>query len=581
MRLEVVDHPLAAEQARVAHSASAAHDQERGSSTARPPIRSTTPSAPPGTRAGARPARRSPSHRAPPERRAAARHLLRARRATAQARGARELEAASRRRRCRRARACLPACEASVAGGRDERLAVHRAVPRNSLSSGMSWRSGAARTPRSRRRSCGPLPHDRDRGAGRRGLGAPRRRPTHSMPRMRGNATASPDQPRSVMYSERLSPNASTRTSAQPGRGSGRGTSRTTSPSGPSGRSATAARMLATAGSLPAGLRTRIPRCKRRASPGSGRGGAWRRSCSATSPGLGGMILVKGVFLSADRYFLILLVPARRAAASGAPTCATSCPSSRSCCSTRRPAASRTRCTRTRSTSRCSRSTAGSASARCPTIRLQDWLWHGHLEWYDHALSLLDRLHFIVPPTLLLLIWLERREVFYRCAATLVAVSFAGAATFLAFPAAPPWLASKHGLIPHVAAHRLHRGRQLAGRDVEVVDRVAPARQPGRRRAVAARRLRPARRCSSPTPGAAGAGALSRRRTRSGCGSRSSTWATTTSPTSSSARPTRSAGWMLVPQLLRRGPFRRLLGPFPSPLSAGDKERSDVLRSGP
>ena len=65
-----------------------------------------------------------------------------------------------------------------------------------------------------------------------------------------------------------------------------------------------------------------------------------------------------------------------------------------------------------------------------PTIRLQGWLWQGHLEWYDHAFSLLDRLHFIVPPTLLLLIWLERREVFYRCAATLVAVSFAGAATF-------------------------------------------------------------------------------------------------------------------------------------------------------
>ena len=86
-----------------------------------------------------------------------------------------------------------------------------------------------------------------------------------------------------------------------------------------------------------------------------------------------------------------------------------------------------------------------------PTVRLQDWIWQGHLQWYDHALSLLDRLHFIVPPTLLLLIWLERREVYYRCAATLLAVSFAGALTFLAFPAAPPWLASKHELIPHVA----------------------------------------------------------------------------------------------------------------------------------
>ena len=95
-------------------------------------------------------------------------------------------------------------------------------------------------------------------------------------------------------------------------------------------------------------------------------------------------------------------------------------------------------------------------------MRLQGWLWHGHLEWYDHALSLLDRLHFIVPPTLLFLIWLERREVYYRCAATLVAVSFAGAATFLAFPAAPPWLASKHELDPPRRADRLHRGRQLA-----------------------------------------------------------------------------------------------------------------------
>src|SRR3954465_12080554 len=69
--------------------------------------------------------------------------------------------------------------------------------------------------------------------------------PTSSMPRIRGNVTASPAYPFSVLYSDRLSPNASTLTSAQPGRGSGRGTSRTTSPSGPSGRSATTARICA------------------------------------------------------------------------------------------------------------------------------------------------------------------------------------------------------------------------------------------------------------------------------------------------------------------------------------------------
>src|SRR3954454_1170826 len=69
--------------------------------------------------------------------------------------------------------------------------------------------------------------------------------PTSSMPRIRGNVTALPAYPLSVLYSDRLSPNASTRTSAQPGRGSGRGTSQTTSPSGPSGRSATTARICA------------------------------------------------------------------------------------------------------------------------------------------------------------------------------------------------------------------------------------------------------------------------------------------------------------------------------------------------
>ncbi len=40
---------------------------------------------------------------------------------------------------------------------------------------------------------------------------------------------------------------------------------------------------------------------------------------------------------------------------------------------------------------------------------------------------MLTKLHFIVPPTLLFLIWLRRRELYYRFAATMVAVSFAGA----------------------------------------------------------------------------------------------------------------------------------------------------------
>jgi PAP2 superfamily len=165
--------------------------------------------------------------------------------------------------------------------------------------------------------------------------------------------------------------------------------------------------------------------------------------------GLGLMILVKGVFLSADRYFLILLVPAL-ALRTGRAYVRDFLPfialillyeEARGLAHVLHPhpfyepmmAVDRRL-----------------GLGEVPTNRLQGWLWHGHLEWYDHALSLLDRLHFIVPPTLLLLIWLERRDVYYRCATTLLAVSFAGAATFAALPAAPPWLASKHHLIPHV-----------------------------------------------------------------------------------------------------------------------------------
>jgi membrane-associated phospholipid phosphatase len=39
-------------------------------------------------------------------------------------------------------------------------------------------------------------------------------------------------------------------------------------------------------------------------------------------------------------------------------------------------------------------------------------------------------------------------------------------------------------------------------------------------------------------------------------------------------------GWWLIPMLLRRGRLRMLIGSFPSPLAAGARQRSDVLRSG-
>ena len=89
---------------------------------------------------------------------------------------------------------------------------------------------------------------------------------------------------------------------------------------------------------------------------------------------------------------------------------------------------------------------------RVPTVVLQNWLWTGHLEWYDQVLSAALHIHFIVPPTLAFCLWLKRRALFYRFAATLLVLSYTGALTFALFPAAPPWAAAQAGLIPALAS---------------------------------------------------------------------------------------------------------------------------------
>ena len=83
-----------------------------------------------------------------------------------------------------------------------------------------------------------------------------------------------------------------------------------------------------------------------------------------------------------------------------------------------------------------------------PSESLQDWLWTGTQQWYDRVVLAVMRLHFIVPPLLAFILWVKRRALFYRFAATMITLSFAGAITFLLFPAAPPWAAGEQGLLP-------------------------------------------------------------------------------------------------------------------------------------
>jgi membrane-associated phospholipid phosphatase len=82
-----------------------------------------------------------------------------------------------------------------------------------------------------------------------------------------------------------------------------------------------------------------------------------------------------------------------------------------------------------------------------PSVELQEWFWNGTKQWYDHVAYVVTRLHFIVPPLLAFVLWVRRRALFYRFGTTMVALSYAGALTFLLFPAAPPWAAGEKGLL--------------------------------------------------------------------------------------------------------------------------------------
>ena len=90
-----------------------------------------------------------------------------------------------------------------------------------------------------------------------------------------------------------------------------------------------------------------------------------------------------------------------------------------------------------------------------PPEFVQSWFWTGHVRVFDWVIGSFNKVHFFVPPTLLFIIWLERRPHFVRCATAIVITSFIGAVIFFLFPAAPPWLASEHGLIHVVSINSL------------------------------------------------------------------------------------------------------------------------------
>jgi hypothetical protein len=84
-----------------------------------------------------------------------------------------------------------------------------------------------------------------------------------------------------------------------------------------------------------------------------------------------------------------------------------------------------------------------------PTVWLQQHLHQpGQVRWFEVAAFLVYVSHFFVTPLLAAALWVRDRWRFRRFAASLALLTLLGCVTFVLFPAAPPWMASAHGLIP-------------------------------------------------------------------------------------------------------------------------------------
>lgn len=93
-----------------------------------------------------------------------------------------------------------------------------------------------------------------------------------------------------------------------------------------------------------------------------------------------------------------------------------------------------------------------------PTIWLQHHFYHpGRVAWYDALATVLYLLHFVFPMAVAFALWWWKRSVFLEFMVAFLVLGLAGFATYVLFPAAPPWIAANWWhYFPHVyrIAHR-------------------------------------------------------------------------------------------------------------------------------
>jgi hypothetical protein len=86
-----------------------------------------------------------------------------------------------------------------------------------------------------------------------------------------------------------------------------------------------------------------------------------------------------------------------------------------------------------------------------PTEWLQDRLYEpGVVTWWDVLFTLVYTSYFLVPFALAGFLWSRDRGGFHRFVRRLVTLALAGLATYILFPAAPPWMAGEMGVLDEI-----------------------------------------------------------------------------------------------------------------------------------
>lgn len=86
-----------------------------------------------------------------------------------------------------------------------------------------------------------------------------------------------------------------------------------------------------------------------------------------------------------------------------------------------------------------------------PTNSLQYVLFSSQkVAWYDYLSTFLYMSHFITPLIIGFVFWIKDRKNFSQFFLALLLLSYAAFFTYIVFPAMPPWMAAKQGIIPVV-----------------------------------------------------------------------------------------------------------------------------------